>query len=182
MQNDNTGLNAYQAELARLLRLSTITPGRYAPSEEVKSGFHAAVFVGDTPVILCGPSTDPLSAFQAAALSSSNYVLAAFFAAGKFGAIRNGVVAGSHVPWSLFESAIVSKPSGQVELGNDDGPLLAIVCDDPQQALTTGLCVTTETARIFDVTAPELDDGRRLPLLANASRQKRPQTQSATSV
>ena len=35
--------------------------------------------------------------------------------------------------------------------------------------MTTMLCVTTTTARIFDANAPELDDGRKLPTLARTS-------------
>jgi len=62
-------LTAYQAELARLLKLSTLTPGIYIPSEAAKNDNHAAVFVGDAPVILCGPSDDPASAAHAEALA-----------------------------------------------------------------------------------------------------------------
>ncbi len=44
--------------------------------------------------------------------------------------------------------------------------MVAVVLNDPAQALVTSLCVTTETARIFDANAPELDDGRNLTALA----------------
>src|SRR2546422_1250885 len=37
----------YQTELARLLKLSTLTPGNYIPSEDVKNGNHVAGFVGN---------------------------------------------------------------------------------------------------------------------------------------
>ncbi|AZK89879.1 hypothetical protein BO993_24135 (plasmid) [Xanthomonas oryzae pv. oryzae] len=158
--------NAYQAELARLLQLSTLTPGSYTPSDQVKAANHAAVFVNEEPAILCGPSDDPASVAQAEALAASPQVQAAFRAAGMPGAINSGVVAGEHVQWQGTEAAVVSKPSGQVEPGGDDGPLVAIVLNDPKQALTTSLCVTTATARIFDDNAPELDDGRKLPALA----------------
>lgn len=158
--------NAYQAELARLLQLSTLTPGSYTPSDQVKAANHAAVFVNEEPAILCGPSDDPASVAQAEALAASPHVQAAFRAAGMPGAINSGVVAGEHVQWQGTEAAVVSKPSGQVEPGGDDGPLVAIVLNDPKQALTTSLCVTTATARIFDDNAPELDDGRKLPALA----------------
>ncbi len=43
---------------------------------------------------------------------------------------------------------------------------MAIVLNDPEKVLATILCVTTETARIFDANAPELDDGRTLHALA----------------
>ena len=50
--------------------------------------------------------------------------------------------------------------------GGDDGPVIAVVLNDPAQAVVTSLCVTTETARIFDADAPELDDGQNLTALA----------------
>lgn len=160
------GRMAYQGELARLLALSTLTPGRYTPSDALKSANHAAVFVGEVPAILCGPSDDPVSVAHADALAASTHVRGLFASAGRAGAIHSGVVAGSHITWQGTESAIVSKPSGQVEQGGDEGPLVAVVLDDPNDALTTSLCVTTETARIFDADAPQLDDGRNLPALA----------------
>lgn len=158
--------NAYQAELARLLALSTLTPGSYTPGDHVKTANHMAVFVDEKPVILCGPSDDPASVSQAEALAASPQVQAAFRAAGRSGAIHSGVIAGSHVQWQGAEAAVVSKSSGQVEPGGDDGPLVAIVLNDPTQALTTSLCVNTAIARILDANAPELDDGRKLPALA----------------
>lgn len=158
--------NAYHAELARLLALSTLTPGSYLPSDQVKAATHAAVFVDEKPAILCGPNDDPASVAQAEALAASPQVQAAFRAVGMAGAIHSGAIAGSHVQWQGTEAAVVSKPSGRVEPGGEDGPLVAIVLNDPKQALTTSLCVNTTTARIFDASAPELDDGRKLPALA----------------
>jgi putative DNA primase/helicase len=43
-------LTPYQAELAQLLKLSTLTPGTYIPTEAVRSDNHAAVFVGEKPL------------------------------------------------------------------------------------------------------------------------------------
>lgn len=51
-------MNQYQKELQQLLRLSTLTPASYVPSNEVKTGTHAAVFVGGKPFMLLGPSDD----------------------------------------------------------------------------------------------------------------------------
>jgi N12 class adenine-specific DNA methylase/antirestriction protein ArdC/phage/plasmid primase-like uncharacterized protein len=158
---------AYQAELARLLKLSTLTPGNYEPSEAAKTDNHAAVFVGDEAVILCGPSDDPLSVSQADALAASPQVQNFYRAAGYTDQFYSGVVSGSHIQWGMIESAIVSKPSGLVELGDDIGPLIAVVLNDPKQALTTTLCVTTATARILDPDVPELDNGKVLPSLAS---------------
>jgi hypothetical protein len=156
----------YETELARLLKLSTLTPGNYIPSEDVKNGNHVAVFVGNRPVILSGPSNDPLSVTQAESLAASPQARFALMAAGHEGEIRIGVAFGKDIDWQANESAVVSKPSGQVEHGNDDGPLVAIVLNDKDRELATKLSVTTETARILDAAAPELDDGHKLAVLA----------------
>ena len=169
MNNISAGQTAYEGELARLLQLSTLTPGSYAPSEAVKSGTHAAVFVGDTAMILCGPHDDPTSIAQAEALAASAHLAAVYRAAGLSGPIRGGVVAGAHIPWAAIEAGVVSKPSGQAEPGGQEGPLIAVVLNDPTHAVTTNLCVTTETARILDAAAPELDDGHCLPALAHGA-------------
>ena len=159
----------YQRELARLLEVSTLTPGVYDPSENVKNTNHAAVFVGDRPQILCGPADDAKSAEVAKALAESEYIRKIFEAAGVHGEIQNGVMVGRNIQWQEKESAVISKPSGQIEAGGDIGPLVAIVLNDPAQALATTLCVTTETARIFDPKAPELDDGSNLSSLVSGT-------------
>ena len=165
MQTPQPGQIAYQAELTRLLKLSTLTPGNYMPSVHAKAGHHAAVLVDELPVILCGSSEDPASVAQAEALANSTIFQNILREAKHAGEIHSGIVAGSLVQWQDTESAIVSKPSGQVEMGHDDGPLIAIVLNDPKHALTTKICVTTTTARILDIDVPELDDGHKLPAL-----------------
>jgi N12 class adenine-specific DNA methylase/antirestriction protein ArdC/phage/plasmid primase-like uncharacterized protein len=164
---DPFGLTAYQVELARLLKLSTLTPGVYIPTEATKSATHAAVFAGDEAVILCGPADDSASVAQADALAASPKVRELYRVAGRSDQISSGLVAGNHINWQATEAAIVSKPSGQFEVGGDNGPLVAIVLHDTTQALATTLCVTTETARILDPESPELDNSKVLPALAN---------------
>ena len=163
--------SAYQIELAGLLERSTLTPGSYTPSQAVKSAFHAAVFVNETPVILCGLNDDPTSIAQAEALAASSHIARLYKAAGLSGPITSGAIAGAQIPWQDSHSAVVSKPAGQVEAGADVGPLVAIVLRDKHAAITTNLCVTTETARILDANAPVLDDGRKLTALAGGDRQ-----------
>lgn len=163
--------NAYQTELAYLLRVSTLTPGRYTPTDEFKDSNHAAVFVDDRPAILCGPSDDPDSVTMADALAKSGFVKKVYEASGNLGEIHSGVIVARNIPFNENESAIVSKSSGQVELGGDMGPLVAVILDDPANAISTSLCVTTETARIFDPNAPELDNGQNLSLKSSESRQ-----------
>ncbi|MDR3631429.1 MAG: zincin-like metallopeptidase domain-containing protein [Desulfocapsaceae bacterium] len=159
----------YQRELARLLKVSTLTPGAYVPSEDVKNTKHAAVFVDFFPQILCGPANDPKSEGIAKALAESPHVRKAFEAAGIKGEVESGVMVGRNILWQEQESAVVSKPSGQVEAGADSGPLVAIVLNDKGNALAANLCITTETARIFDPLAPDLDDGSTLASLTDVT-------------
>jgi len=162
-------ITPYQAELKRLLRLSTLTPGTLHPSDTIRTGNHAAVFINNEPFILCGPSNDLASIVQAQALAASPEIKNAFRALGKVGEIRSGAIAGKEISWKTAESAVVAKESGRVEHGKDTGPLVAIVLNDPHQALTAYLCVNTKMARILDAKAPELDDGHRLPSLARGN-------------
>lgn len=160
---------AYRAELGRLLALSSLTPGRYAPSDEAKTSDHAAVLVGDSPIILCGPADDPASAARAAALAASPKLQRALAAAGRTGILSSGAVAGARIDWHDTEAALVSKPAGRIEEGGEVGPLVAVVLDDPRDALSSLLCASTETARVFDPDAPDLGDGETLGRLARAS-------------
>lgn len=158
--------NTYQKELARLLKLSTLTPSVYTPTDEFRNTNHAAVFVGDAPIILCGSADDSLSVAMAEALAASGQVQVACQAAGISGPIKTGIIVGRNIPWGQTETAIVTKTAGAVDQGGDDRPVIAVVLNDPAQAVVTSLCVTTETARIFDVKVPELDDGSNLTTLA----------------
>lgn len=159
--------NTYQKELARLLKLSTLTPSIYTPTDEMRNTNLAAVFVGDAPIILCGSADVPDSVAIAEALAASGHVQVACQAAGISGPIKTGIIVGRNIPWGQTESAVVKKTAGAVEPGGDDGPVVAVVLNDPTQVLITSLCVTTETARIFDANAPELDDGLTLTSLAS---------------
>ncbi|WP_448208150.1 hypothetical protein [Azospirillum sp. sgz302134] len=160
---------AYRTELRLLLRASTLTPGRYQPSAVVRTGMHAAVLVGGRPAILCGPHDDTASVAQAQALATSSLAVAALRTAGYFGPVTAGSVPGSAVTWQDTMTAIVSKPAGHAEDGTGNGPVVAIVLDDPAMALAAMLSVTTETARALDPGAPDLDDGTTLGLLARAA-------------
>jgi putative DNA primase/helicase len=161
-------LNPYQVELARLLKVSTLTPGHYTPSANLRTGRHVAVFAGYCPVVLCGPADDEESVNQARFLAGSKLARRIFTEpSGKAGdQLRVGVVDGRDLSWGQTLSAIVSKPSGQIEIGDGEGPLIAILLDDPDGIRASALCIMTETARAFDPAAPELDDGRTLSRLA----------------
>ena len=149
-------------DLGGLLAASTLTPGRYSPSAIMKSVKHAAVLVGDLPVILTGRADDVESLGQAARLAES----AAFrrMVSGLYGVgeVRVGPVDGSKIAWFDGMPALVSKPAGQVEDGAGLGPLVAILTAEPKvgDRLATAIAITTETARVFDPAAPELYDGR----------------------
>ena len=165
---ENMELNAYQTELARLLKLSTLTPGSYSPSATMKEGNHAAVFVDETPILLCGPVDDPESVQQVEALVANQQFQKALRAAGKIGELHGGNLSGSNFDWPDQIAAVTAKQSGEEVSTNDpgDGPIVAMVLDDPHHALTTLCCVNTSMARIFDKTVPVLDDGHTLGALS----------------
>lgn len=148
---------AYRTELLSLLRASTLTPGTYRPVTAVIYNNHAVVLVGGTPVILCGDAGDPASRRQAETLVRSRRFAAGVRVAGHTGEITTGTVSGADVPWTDPMTAIVKKEPG--DTGRGIGPVVAIVIDDPHKKLATYLCVTTETARALDPSAPALDDG-----------------------
>lgn len=160
-------MNEYQTELARLLKLSTLTPGTYSASADFVNSSHEAVFVNGHPVILCGPAGDRRSMDEAQALSASSAFRQIMRAAGwAVSEVTPGVSAQQIRLGDQF-AAIVSKESGLVEDGSGDGPLVAVILDSVNgTAIAAALCVNTETARIFDKDVPELDDGRRLSMLA----------------
>lgn len=159
-------MTEYQTELGRLLKLSTVAPGLYAPTEEVKHGTHVAVFIGDKPILLCGPSDDPESVTMASAFALSPYFKHINGVAGNHGEPSVGYLSGQIIKWQEKESAIVEKLSGQVEDGNGEGSLIAIVLNDPKRVMAVAMCINTETARIFDHNVPELDDGGAISKLA----------------
>lgn len=159
----------YHAELLSLLIASTLTPGSYIPTLPVRQRKHVGVFVGDEPVVLCGPHHDETSVAQANALAASSLAKDSFRAAGHVGQVCTGVISGSRIKWEASMSAIVAKDAGQFEDGTGVGELVAIVLNDPHIALATSLCVTTETARALDPDAPVLDDGYHLGILARAA-------------
>jgi putative DNA primase/helicase len=155
---------AYKVGLRSLLRASTLTPGTYVPTDGVKAVAHAAVLAWGRPVLLCGPADDPASRAQAERLAGSPHAGLVFRARG---GLTAGTIRGGDVGWDpAGMSAIVAKPAGAVEEGGGEGPLVAIVLDDPHRAVATALCVATQTARALDPDAPELDDGWTLPALA----------------
>lgn len=165
-------MNEYQKELARLLKLSTLTPGTYSASKAFVASSHEAVFVNGHPVVLCGPVGDPKSMEEATALSVSSAFKHVMRTAGWFVEEIHPGVSVQRINFGDQFAAIVSKESGQTEDGSGDGPLVAVILDSANgAAIATALCVTTETARIFDRDAPELDGGQRLSMLARSERE-----------
>ena len=142
--------------LAHRLKLSTLTPGCYQPSESVKTGKHAAVLLGSIPVILCGPSEDYDSIELASKLSQSSRLQALFSLYGLSGAISNGVCNGRDIVWKDCCSAIVAKNTGLVEDGSESGPLISIILEDQNNAIATACCTDQEISRIFDPSCPDL--------------------------
>ena len=151
-------------DLGSLLAASTLTPGRYSPTAVMKSVKHAAVLIGERPAILTGRADDLESVGLAARLAASPVFQRMISSIHGAGELRVGAVEGSDVEWLEGMSALVSKPAGQVEEGAGNGPLLAILIGAPDvaDALATALAITTETARIFDPAAPQLQAGREM--------------------
>jgi len=165
-----SGMTFYQRELSRLLTLSTLGPGTCEPSDSDRRSWHAAVYVGDVPVVLCGPHDDPASVEQAQALANSRVAARLFEKSGHEGEVWAGIVHGEDIEWKEREAAIYSKVSGHQEDGHGVGTLMAFVLDDERRTLASVMCIMTETARAIDPECPALDDGSFLPLLANLSR------------
>jgi hypothetical protein len=121
--------------------------------------------------MLLGDAEDPASIAQAEGLVASATAEVVFDAAGKHGGLAVGFVLGADIHWPAEVSAIVAKPSGQVEDGTGSGPVMAIVLDDPNLCIATALCTLQETALALDPDAPQgLDDGWTLSRLARMSR------------
>ncbi|MDA8350111.1 MAG: zincin-like metallopeptidase domain-containing protein [Pseudomonadota bacterium] len=156
-----------QRELLGRLAASTVTPGRYSPSEVMKSVSHAAVLVGSYAVIMTGRADDLESVAQAARLAESAEFRRMIREVYGDAEPHAGAVDGSRIDWFEGMASLVSKPAGQVEDGTAQGPLVAILTALPGSragdALATALAVTAETARIFDSRFPALHDGLSQP-------------------
>jgi len=154
---------AQQRDLLKQLAASTVTPGRYSPSEVMKSVKHAAVLVGSHAVILTGRADDLESVAQAARLAESVKFRRMIREVYGDAEPHAGAVDGNRIEWFEGMPSLVSKPAGQVEDGTGQGPLVAILTALPGSragdALATALAITAETARIFDSQAPTLHDG-----------------------
>ncbi len=154
---------AQQREVLDRLAASTVTPGRYSPSEVMKSVRHAAVLVGSHAVVLTGRADDLESVAQAARLAESAEFRRMIREVYGDAEPRAGAVDGNRIEWFEGMSALVSKTAGQVEDGAGQGPLVAILTALPGSragdALATALAITADTARIFDSQAQALHDG-----------------------
>lgn len=165
-------MNTYQKELSRRLKLSTITPSTYEPSESVKTSSHAAVFVDGEPFMLLGPDDDRESVRQARALTASDVFMTGVRRlgfSGTPGSVTCGTVCGAEIEWRESYSALAESESGHEETGQGDtGMLMAIILGEAQQceALSVLMCSVTELAQIFDPSAPALGDTKSLVELA----------------
>jgi len=152
-----------QREVRDRLAASTVTPGRYSPSELMKSVKHAAVLVGLHAVVLTGRADDLESVAQAARLAESVEFRRMIREVYGDAEPHAGAVDGNHIEWFEGMTSLVSKPSGQVEDGVGQGRFVAILTALPGSragdALATALAITAETVRIFDSQAPALHGG-----------------------
>jgi len=155
-------MNVFQMMLGHRLMGSTVTPGVYRPTPEIKAiSAHAVVFAvapdgTESVAVICGPASDPASMVQADAIAASADACRMF--GGR--QLLAGAVAGDRVPWAAEMGAFASKPAGQVEQGGEDGPVLAILVDFDGHAheRLVWMCACTETARALDPAAPPIGD------------------------
>ena len=149
---------AQQRDALDRLAASTVTPGRYSPSEVMKSVKHAAVLVGSHAVILTGRADDLESVALAARLAESPEFRRMIREVYGDAEPHAGAVDGNRIEWFEGMPSLVSKAAGQVEDGTGQGPLVAILTALPGSrggdALATALAITAETARIFDSHGP----------------------------
>lgn len=161
--------SSYHIQLQELLQKSTLTPGVYTPTHQLKNADHWAVIVDRTPVLITGPADDLESAQQANDLAKSRSFRNAVKALDLDGEIYSGVVEGAtDINWPDVCDAVVSSKSGEIAVEGDIDDLMTIsLIKHP--GLTTFLCINTDLARIIDPNAPELDDGRHLASLISPS-------------
>lgn len=160
-------MSAYQEELGRLLKLSTLTPAHYAPSDEIKTLRSVAVCVDGEPILLTGPADDDESAYQAQALCHSQSFRQALNGLDLAGELSCRSFEGKEIAWCDEHVSVATSKSGDIEKGGEAGDLVLILVGcKADNRLATWMCVNTEIARIMDPSVPELDDGVRLSSLA----------------
>lgn len=157
--------NKHQQQLQDFLRLSTLTPGLYAPSEAVKAAQLVGVFAGDTPLLLTGAAGDAGSIAQAEAFCQSQAFAAVLEVLGIKDLLALKSVSASSLDWPESCEAVVAAESGVVEDGAGQGDLMMINFSGFKE-LTLLLCVNSELARIIDPEAPEMDDGSLIKLFS----------------
>ncbi|KAB0482350.1 hypothetical protein F7Q91_02805 [Vibrio chagasii] len=159
-------MNIYQVMLTELLKTSTLTRGKYSPSDSVKNGHHVAVFVGHVPVILCGPASCKKSHTEAYRLSQEPAFQKAMSELKLSGKVSSGTVFGAEIDWQDEYEAILKSKSGVSEAGGE-GELIAINLSQ-SLGLSTLICVNDSLAKIFDSQCPRLQDGIAIALLAES--------------
>lgn len=160
----NEALSDDQKMLMKRLALSTLTPGVYTPSENMKAGTHIAVFVEGKPLLLTGPANDHVSYEQAQALVKSEAFAMLVKKSGyiSFGRhIHLGEISGNEINWQDKYSAIVAKESGKIEDGTEKGDLMAVILAD-DLPLATVMCIDSEIAKAIDPLSP-LPNTREYP-------------------
>lgn len=158
-------MTAYQNKLQELLILSTLTPGYCIPSEHLKIGKHAAVFVDKVPVYLSGYADDSESMEHAARLAQCEMLALGLRHCGFTGKITHGTVLGRDIVWEPKYTAIVESDIGIFEKGNTYGVLVGVNLTQ-SMPLSVLMCVNDSIARILSPNCPPLDNGVDLSLLA----------------
>lgn len=153
-----SGDDAMSRDLAQRLKDSTLTPGEYTTSEAMRSYKHVAIYAGKEAmlVMVVGPAEDKDSHEVANRLISNDAfkAIAGNYAPDAKAHLGVGIyadgLAGTRFPEQM--TALVSKPSGQVEHGGEDGPLVAAIPGTGQRdkAFAVALATSVSVERCFD--------------------------------
>lgn len=159
-QQPAVALSPAQERAMDLLRQSTLTPGTYAPTPEMRGGEHLALAAGVVPLMVLGPADDAETAQVGWRLIGSSAMAGLVHAAyPEFdGPLNLYPMNGAQVTWHTAMPALVSKPAGQVEQGDESGPLVAVMLDPERgTALAVGMATNNEVLHCIDPAAPQIE-------------------------
>lgn len=157
----SAAMSPEQARQMELLRQSTLTPGAYKPTPAMRADSHVVLAIGREPLILLGPDNDYESNQIAQRLSASaemasmvNTIYPEWT-----GPLNVRIHHGNTLTWRTKMTALVQKSAGKVELGNENGSLIAVILDAHQPraaALAIAMATNNKVLHCIDLTAPQI--------------------------
>lgn len=134
--------------LKEKLKASSITIGKYIPSNEVKSMTNTIITLNGEPLLGLGSSEDLTTQEEAAKLIKSNTLLSI---AEKFASKTETTpiltiehINGKDIKWKESETCIAESEVGLTEEGNEDGNMIWIVFGKDALGIATLMCITKE--------------------------------------